>query len=65
MNCPNCFNKYSEEIYIPRILNNCGHTICEVNIKRLKKKIINFSLFYFRIALRKHQKNQKKIPIHI
>ena len=30
--CPLCNNQYDEEIRIPRILLNCGHTICSLCI---------------------------------
>jgi hypothetical protein len=30
MQCPECNKPYSSEKHIPRILINCGHTLCEV-----------------------------------
>jgi hypothetical protein len=35
MECANCKNLYSEKDHIPRMLIQCGHTICEMCIKQL------------------------------
>lgn len=42
MECPKCLIKYrSDNSKTPRILSNCGHSFCEVNLFKLKifKKI--------------------------
>lgn len=40
MNCPKCLIKYNKEENLPRILNGCGHSLCQVTHFLLKDCLI-------------------------
>lgn len=33
--CPLCNNKYDHEVFIPRMLPECGHSFCSACLKKL------------------------------
>lgn len=47
MHCQNCFAKYDTELHLPRVINQCGHTICSFCLSNEITKARKLNNFIF------------------